>query len=65
MSVESYFGVPGVAIEVSSVADLIEGLDALHTQVLDSLGEEHGAARMLSQLIDDLYVAFPDEAVRG
>lgn len=65
MSVEWYAGVPGVAIEIESVADLVEGLDALHSQVLDALGEGHGAARMVSKLIDDLYAAFPDEAERG
>lgn len=61
MSVEWYSGVPGACIEVKSVGDLIEGLDVLHTQVLDNLGEDHQAARMLSAFIDGLYRAFPDE----
>lgn len=38
MPVESYAGVPGVAVDVQSEQDVYDALDAMHSQTLDQQG---------------------------
>lgn len=51
MPIEYYAGVPGVSVEVMSVDDLKEALDIIHTQCLDSLGEDHPVTTFMSDVL--------------
>lgn len=58
MPVEAYIGVPGIAINVESIEEIIEAIDAIHTQVIDNLGETpetEPVFRILEHAMHELY----------
>jgi len=61
MPIESYIGVPGITIDIKSIPELYEALDALHTQIMD-LGEiSHPALNVLETAMDNLTQEYPDK----
>lgn len=52
MSIEYYGDTPSIKIE--SVADLLEALDILHTQVMDNLQENPSLLRILEAAMEQV-----------
>lgn len=52
MALEYYTGVEGVAVNIETAQDLYDALDAMHTQVMDNLGENNPLLRILEQAMD-------------
>lgn len=57
MPVKSYVGVPGIAIDVQNIAEVIDAIDTIHTQVMDNMGDGSKNSpifRILEQAMRDL-----------
>ena len=54
MSIEYYIGTEGPTITVNSLNELWEALDNLHTQTIDTLGEDALALRVLEKAMSEL-----------
>lgn len=52
--IETYVGVPGVAINVESGEELLKVVDLLHTQVMDNIGEDSPLLRVLEKCMDEI-----------
>jgi len=52
--IETYVGVPGVAINVESGEELLEVVDLLHTQVMDNISEDSPLLRVLKKCMNEI-----------
>lgn len=52
--IETYVGVPGVAINVESGEELLEVVDLLHTQVMDNISEDSPLLRVLEKCMNEI-----------
>lgn len=61
MAIEHYVGTSGPTIEgIATEQELYEAVDVLHTLVMDGLGEDHPALRLLSDLMDEIMKLYPE-----
>jgi hypothetical protein len=52
--IESYAGVPGVAVNVETEEELLEAVDLLHTQVMDNISEDSPLLKVLEKCMDEI-----------
>lgn len=52
--IETYAGVPGVAVNVETKEELLEAVDLLHTQVMDNIGVDSQLLRVLEKCMDEI-----------
>lgn len=56
MPIDSYVGVPGMAIDIETPEELLEAVDLLHTQTMDNIGEDSPLLRILEKCMDDIRI---------
>lgn len=58
MAIDTYVGVPGVAINVESIEELYDALDILHTQIMDNLKSDLRLIKILEQAMNQVEALF-------
>lgn len=58
MAIDTYVGVPGVAINVESIEELYDALDILHTQIMDNLKSDLRLIKILDQAMNQVEALF-------
>ena len=58
MAIDTYVGVPGVAINVESIEELYDALDILHAQIMDNLKSDLRLIKILEQAMNQVEALF-------